>query len=117
MRVRIQAQGFDLTPAIAARINERVDRMLSRFAEELISVDVYLKDLNGPRGGHDKQVIIRTQVRHLSPVSVSTTHEDLYKAINVGARRCMRAVRRAIGRKRLVRSRGLQYIVSATGDL
>lgn len=117
MRVRIQSQGFDLTPAIAARVNKKLERMLSRFGDELISIDVFLKDLNGPKGGYDKQAIVRVEMRHRAPISISSTKTDLYRAIDACTRRCMRSVRRTISRERLVRRRGLHQLAAATADL
>ena len=117
MTVRIHSQGFDLTPAIAARVNRRLDSMQSRFADDLMGIDVYLKDLNGPKGGYDKQAIIRVQLRHRAPLSISATEPDLYTAIDGCVRRCTRSIGRTLERQRLVRRRGLQQIATATGDL
>ena len=117
MKVRIQSQGFKLTPAISARVHKRLSGLLSRYDDDVISVDAYLKDLNGPKGGYDKQAVIRVQLRHLAPVSISTTHTDLYKAIDVSVRRLLRSVRRTVARKKLINRRGLHYIASATGNL
>ena len=117
MKLRVHSQGFDLTPAIAARVHKRLDTLQARFAEELINIDVYLKDLNGPKGGYDKQVIIRVHLRHRAPFSISTTHTDLYKAIDVCARRCARSVNRNVSRQRLIRRRGLHQIATANANL
>jgi len=116
MKVRIQSQGFTLTPTISARAHKRLSGLLDRYDEEVISVDVYLKDLNGPKGGYDKQAIIRVQLRHLPPVSISTTHTDLYKAIDVSVRRLLRSVRRTVTRKKLINRRGLQYLATVAGE-
>ncbi len=116
MKVRIQSQGFELTPAISARVHKRLGGLLSRYGDEVISVDAYLKDLNGPKGGYDKQAIVRVHLRHLAPVSISTTHTDLYKAIDVSVKRMLRSVRRTVTRKKLIDRRGLQYIYSTAGE-
>lgn len=117
MKVRIQSQGFTITPAICARVNKKLSGLLSRYDEELISVEVYLKDLNGPKGGYDKQAVIRVQLRHLAPISISTTHTDVYKAIDVTVRRLLRSVRRTVSRKNLINRRGLHHIATATADI
>lgn len=117
MKVRIQSQGFTLTPAICSRVNKKLSRLLSRYDEELISVEVYLKDLNGPKGGYDKQAVIRVQLRHLAPISISTTHTDVYKAIDVSVRRLLRSVRRTVSRKNLINRRGLHHIATASAEL
>ena len=99
MNVRIQTQGFSLTPAIGAHVHKQMQATLLRYAGEVMSADVFLKDLNGPRGGHDKQAIVRLQLRRNGSFAVSTTHEDLYKAIDLSARRAHRTVRKTVNRK------------------
>ena len=116
MNVRIQTQGFTVTPPIGARVHERLGQALDRYADEIIDVDVFLKDVNGPKGGDDKQVTVRLHLRHLAPVTISTTHRDLYKAIDVSARRVRRTVRRTVQRKKLLQRRGLQYTLASSVD-
>ena len=120
MNTRVQAQGFSLTPAIAARAHRQIGRALKRFAENVLSVDVYLKDINGPRGGDDKQALVRVQLKHRAPVMIETTHDDLYAAIDLSARRVRRTVRRALGRKQHYfrgDSRRLRMIQALSGEL
>ena len=99
MQIRIQTQGFDLTPAIAAWTHERVAGALERFAHEVSSVDVYLKDINGPRGGDDKLALVRVQSRAAAPVFVESTHSDLYAAIDRSSQRVKRSFRRMLKRR------------------
>ena len=40
---------------------DTMTRTLERLADDVLSVDVFLKDINGPKGGVDKQVIVRRQ--------------------------------------------------------
>ena len=77
MNVRIQTQGFTVTPPIGAWVHERLDPALGRYADELIDVDVFLKGVNGPGGGIDKQVTARLHLRHLAPMVISTKNRDL----------------------------------------
>lgn len=99
MNIRIQTQGFTLTPAIAAWTHDRLSRSLQRFSEEIMSIDVYLKDINGPKGGEDKQALVRVQLRSGSPVFVETPHTDMYAAIDLSSRRAQRTVRRLFKKK------------------
>lgn len=116
MNVRIQTQGFTVTPPIGARVHERFGHALDRYADELIDIDVFLKDVNGPKGGDDKQVTVRLRIRHLAPFTISTTHHDLYKAIDASARRARRMVRRTVQKKKLIRRRGLHYTLATSVD-
>ena len=101
MDTRIQTQGFSLTPAIAAWAHEQIDRSLERFRDDITAVDVFLTDINGPKGGPDKQVLVRVLIKHRAPVMIETTDVDLYAAIDLSARRARRAVQRTLGRQRL----------------
>lgn len=112
MDVRIQTQGFSLTPPIGARVHKQLRQTLRRYADDIISVDVYLKDLNGPKGGEDMQAGIRLQLRYRAPITVLTTHSDLYKAIDLSARRARRTVRRSVSKFRRLRRRGLHHVAA-----
>lgn len=54
MRVLIQTQGLNLSQEDQNHIRQRLRQGLSRFGEKAIGVTLYLRDINGPRGGHDK---------------------------------------------------------------
>lgn len=116
MNVRIQTQGFSLTPAIGAWVHEQMRNTIRRYSDELIGVDVYLRDLNGPKGGHDKQAIVRLHVRHNAPIAVTSTYDDLYKAIDDAARRAGRTVRKTVKRRQQFERRGLGHLALAVGE-
>lgn len=99
MEIRIQSQGFTLTPTIGARVHEKLGDALERFADKIVSIDTYLKDVDGPNGTEGKTALVRVELRHRAPVMIETTTNDLDKAIAATARRSRRAVRRAIGRR------------------
>lgn len=99
MDIRIQSQGFTLTPTIGARVHEQLGKALDRYADKIVSVDAFLKDDAGSKGPDEKTALVRVQLRHRAPVMIETTTRDLYKAIDATARRSRRAVRRAVGRR------------------
>ena len=51
MNVRHTAQGFELSDSAKAFLHTRLTTALRRFEEHVISVDVFMKDVNGPKGG------------------------------------------------------------------
>ena len=73
---------------------------LERLADDIVSVDVFLQDLNGPKGGIDKQAVIRIHLRQRREIAVETVRENLGAAIRVGAKRAKRAVRRSLRKAR-----------------
>ena len=100
MNITTSAQDFELTRAIDHFARDHVRAALGRIDDDIIAVDVYMKDANGPRGGLDKQVLIRVRMRNRTQVALVTTHDDLYAAIVKGVKRTKRAVRRQIRRSR-----------------
>ena len=92
MNAIIHARDFTITPAIRHWIERQLESALQRFDGEVTGVDVYLSDVNGPRGGDDKKVVMRTRLRGLPPVNVITQCGDLYVAISRSAKRLRRGV-------------------------
>ena len=116
MRVNIQSPSFELTPALETRIRQGVASGTRRFADSVVSIDVFLKDVNGPKGGHDKLVRFRASLRDRQAIVVETVRNDLYAAIDVTARRLRRSIRRSVQkRRRLSRARIRSFRQYAAG--
>ena len=111
MNINTHAKDFELTRALDRAVRDRMRRALSRIDENVIAVDVYLKDTNGPKGGMDKHVLIRIFLRSRRTITVETRRDDLYAAIEVGAKRTKRAVRRHLRRSRHVEARRLRELL------
>ena len=112
MNITTRAQGFELSAPIDQFVRSELELALSPFSESVVSVDVYLKDINGPKGGIDKQAIIRVQLRNRQIVAMETTHADLYAAMKTGIKRSKRAVRRSLKKSSRIgkmRLRDLRY--------
>ncbi len=54
MRVFIQTQGLILSREEQDHIRQRLHQALSRFGQKAIGATLHLRDINGPRGGEDK---------------------------------------------------------------
>lgn len=115
MDITARAQGFDLTEAIDGFLREQLRTAIVRFEEGIQSIDVFMKDTNGPKGGVDKQVLIRVQLRSGQVVTTETTHENLYGAIKTCASRSKRAIRRSIKKGRQVEKRRLRDVIRDEG--
>lgn len=96
MNITARAHDFELSDSIAGFAHDQLSAALSRFSDSVIFVDLYMKDTNGPRGGVDKQVLVRVRLRNRQLIATETTHEDLYVAIRKGAKRTRRVVRRTL---------------------
>lgn len=112
MNITNRTQGFELSSAIDVFVRSEIRGTLGRFAEEVISVNVFMKDTNGPKGGVDKQVLMRIQLRGRQQITVQTTREDLYSAVRVSSKRAKRAVRRNVRKARRFEKLSLRRLVA-----
>lgn len=98
MNIDTRSLGFELTPALAQRVEERMKAALSQAGEQVSHVAVRLDDVNGERGGVDKRCRVVVSLDRRRQAVVSVTREDLYVAIDEAARTTWRAVQRALTR-------------------
>lgn len=96
MDIKIGTQGLRLEAATDAFVREQVYSALQRFEEQVTSVDVFLKDINGPKGGIDKQVLIRIRLRNRHVIATEITRANIRAAVVVVTRKAKRAVRRSL---------------------
>ena len=96
MNIKISAQGLRMEAATGAFVREQVYSALQRFEEQVVSVDAFLKDINGPKGGIDKQVLIRVRLRNRQVIATEITRANLRAAVVVVTRKAKRAVRRSL---------------------
>jgi ribosome-associated translation inhibitor RaiA len=87
---------FDRSEALMAHIDRHVDRALRPHGRHIRTVDVWLEDLNGPRGGRDKVARIGVSLRSSGTVVASATAEDLYQSVTMAADRARAAVDRRV---------------------
>lgn len=100
MNISVRAHGFERSDAIDTFVRNDIRSTLARFRDEVLSVDVFLKDANGPKGGVDKQALLRIQMRSGQQLVLQTVREDLYAAIRISTKRAKRAVRRSLRKTR-----------------
>ena len=96
MTITIRAQHFELSQALQDFVLNKMESALTRFGDDVLSADVFFSDINGPKGGPDKRVVIRVQLRHRHQVTVESLHHDLYIAISKGSGKARRVVRRKL---------------------
>ena len=118
MWIKIHAQKIDVNEATKAYVERRLHFALGRFADVVKQVQVMLSDINGPKGGHDKQCRLRVDFkRQATPVLAEILHEDLRTSIDLTADRLGRAVARAVDRQSAQRiSRRRAAAVSSRTD-
>ena len=110
MFVQTHARDFALSEALNKYTDSKIRVALGLFREKIRRVDVFLTDVNGPRGGEDKSCKIVVKLDNQgADVVMSETAEDMYDAINACAHRVKRTVARQCERGR--ENRRVRYSV------
>jgi ribosome-associated translation inhibitor RaiA len=116
MRIYLQTQGFELTPAIDAYVRKQLGRHLAGSEDNIIAVDVFLSDINGPKGGIDKKALVCVQLVSRLAVSFEAVHADLYRAVADASRKARHSVKRTLRRHRRLQKRELRELRQYAGD-
>jgi ribosomal subunit interface protein len=99
MRVQIRGRGLEMTDALRNYTLSLLQVTLDRFRDRIERIEASVMDLNGPRGGIDKQCQLRAHLAQGGEVIARATDADSYGAV-------VRAVHRL--RDRIARARTLR---------
>jgi len=113
VNLAVRTQGLEPSGTIDAFARNQIHGSMKRFSDEILSVDVFVKDTNGPKGGIDKQVVLRIRLRGGQQLALQAVREDLFAAIRVAAKRARQAVRRQLGKTRRVEKVSLKSLPGA----
>jgi putative sigma-54 modulation protein len=106
MKIQIRVRGLDRseTDSLRDHAARRILIHLSRFDHAISSVFVRISDVNGPRGGVDKECHITVRGSRRADVLVENLSSDTYSAVDLAVERAGRAVGRDLDRLREFRS-------------
>jgi ribosome hibernation promoting factor len=105
MRIEVSGQGMTVRPGLKDHVERRLDFALNRFEDRIDHIAVKLEDLNGPKGGVDKQCRVMVQLHKLPNAIVEQTAEDMYAAVDLAADRVGRAVARKLEKAKTTKGR------------
>ena len=111
MLIKIHTRGFTLSDSLGEYTEAKIRLALGLYWDRIRRVDVFLADVNGPRGGEDMQCKIKVKIDEFSPVVVQETADEMYGAINICAQRIKRVCARRFDR--LLRHRKAQHAAFA----
>jgi len=100
MELEIRRQDAHLDEAMREFVERRITFALGPFENQVSRVNVSLDDINGPRGGVDKQCRILVSLRGGLTVKVEDVDVDMASAVGRAADRVSNAVTRRIERRR-----------------
>ena len=100
MRLEIRRRGVKVTEELRTYLKERLRLALTRFGRHIDLVRVYLRDVNGPRGGLGKKCRIVVELPPRGRVIVTGADTDIRAAITATVSRAGFAVKRHVKRRR-----------------
>lgn len=102
----IRAFGVALDPDDRGYIRRKLGMKLGKFASSIERVSVRVEDVNGPRGGVDHACRVKVVLSDLPSIVVVEQDSSLTAAIDRALSGAERAVRRALGRRRVKSMKG-----------
>jgi putative sigma-54 modulation protein len=104
--MRIEARGRSglLSDPLRAYTERRLRFAVGRFAPRIEQLTVRVEDVNGPRGGVDKECAIIARLVPRGRLRVEERDLDLYLAVGRATDRLGRSVAREVRRRRDLRS-------------
>lgn len=99
MRVLVRGERIKVGPELRAEVERRVYFALGRFADVIRKVEVGLADVNGPRGGIDRNSRIVVLLKPGGEVVAEATDVTVRAAIDRTCYRVKRLVVRAVERR------------------
>ncbi len=103
MKIDVRFRALASSEALREHAVRRIHLHLSRFGSDIDSVLVRLSDVNGPKGGLDKQCQVTVRGPNFSAVVTNDLSADAWSAVDLAVERAGRAVGRDLERVRAVR--------------
>ncbi len=111
MRVFIQTHGLILSREDREHIRQRLGQALSRFGPKALGATLHLSDINGPRGGDDKDCHLVVELEDTTTVVRDRGH-TVRALVDRAVHRAVQAVSRQLDhvRSRTQRNRALSRV-------
>src|SRR5688572_16115384 len=98
--MRLTGNNVSISAALKSYTERRLRSVVNRALKAFSEVEVRLSDVNGPRGGVDKECAIRVTLPREGVVFVRATGGDAYATVDKAASRLKLALARRVGRRR-----------------
>jgi ribosome-associated translation inhibitor RaiA len=100
--MQLTIKGLDPISSDAVRefAQREVTSKLSRMSKRIRSIQLWVRDVNGPRGGRDHAIQFLVRLKPTGKVLIQHRDFDPYAGISIAIERASRAVTRALERRR-----------------
>jgi ribosomal subunit interface protein len=96
MNIEIHGRHVELSPTLKAHIEQKLQFSLNRFEQHISKITISLSDVNGPKGGLDKQCTLQVFLVNMNDVVIKDTQATLSLAIDRAIKRAGRSVARKV---------------------
>ena len=100
MKIAVRFLGLPVSEALREYSEHQALNHLARFDHDLSSVDIRIRDINGPKGGEDKQCQVIARGPRFGFSTLAELSGDAYHAVNTAMVRLARTVARDLDRAR-----------------
>jgi putative sigma-54 modulation protein len=109
MKVLMRGVHLSLSDGLKAYVQEHLVDHIERLCDddEASEIDIALADINGPKGGVDKECRVTVRLPGLSAIHVTETSETLHQAVDACRDRLENALKRTLERRRDNATQGL----------
>jgi hypothetical protein len=100
MKLELRARHLTLEPRLRQLCDRYLFYALGRFEERIRRVQLWIEDVNGPRGGRDSRCVLRVALRHGGALSIESTEMRPEVAVAEVFHRARAALVRSVERRR-----------------
>ena len=116
MKWLLKAQGATYPATLPDHIERRLRFALARLGDRVERVIVFLQDINGPKGGVDKECRILAKVQGCGAIMATVADSEWTAAVDRATTRIGHTLSRRIGRLRDRRIQAYQTSVARTAS-
>jgi len=100
MKIAVRFLGLPPSEMLREHSQRQALFHLSRFGHDLSSIDIHIRDVNGPKGGEDMQCQVFARGPRFGFSTLQELSKDAYQAVDAAIRRVARTVARGLERAR-----------------
>ena len=100
MKIKIHSKHFRITRELSEYIQRRAVYAFGQYKDSIRGIIFTLSDVNGPKGGNDKQCKLTLQVKGAGDIIIDQKRPDLVAAIHLATLRASNTASRKIERLR-----------------
>jgi putative sigma-54 modulation protein len=104
MKIAVRFLGLPPSKSLREHAERQARFHLSRFGVDLNSVDIRVRDVNGPRGGDDMECRVSAKGSRLGFATMAEISADAYQSVGRALSRLARSIAR-----NLERTRGMRF--------